>query len=132
MRNIGRGEKLPEEGVEPGEGEELSPEEVAYLQGFQRVFVEDLGQELLMDRAGNLYDMEGNLIGQADSDKGEDNDDDQKYFEEEDSTPGAPKGPPLKGPPLKEPPSKKAETKPQGKKLPPVAPLGKQQRSHSP
>eukprot|EP00826_Nyctotherus_ovalis_P045631 TRINITY_DN5071_c0_g2_i5.p1 TRINITY_DN5071_c0_g2~~TRINITY_DN5071_c0_g2_i5.p1 ORF type:complete len:275 (+),score=89.27 TRINITY_DN5071_c0_g2_i5:121-825(+) len=34
-------------------------------EGFQRVFVEDLNQEVLMDAEGNLYDDEGNVIGQA-------------------------------------------------------------------
>ena len=34
---------------------------------FQRVYVEDLGEELLMDRNGNLYDFSGNIIGQAGS-----------------------------------------------------------------
>ncbi len=38
-------------------------------EGFQRVFVEDLGQELLMDPEGNLYDMNGNVIGQAESEE---------------------------------------------------------------
>jgi len=69
-------------------------------EGFQRVFVEDLGEELLMDPNGNLYDMNGNLIGQADCDEEDDanvpppkscaqalkgskntDDDDNKYFE---------------------------------------------------
>ncbi len=35
------------------------------MKGFQKVFVEDLGQELLMDPNGNLYDLQGNIIGQA-------------------------------------------------------------------
>jgi len=34
-------------------------------EGFQRVFVEDLNRELLMDDQGNLYDEEGNILGQA-------------------------------------------------------------------
>ena len=31
----------------------------------QRVFVEELGKELLMDDNGNLFDMEGNFVGNA-------------------------------------------------------------------
>lgn len=58
------------------EGEQL-------LEGFQRVYVEDLGQELLMDPKGNLYDLEGNLIGQAASDDEEQENpaDDNQYFD---------------------------------------------------
>ena len=48
--------------------EDLDPEQLAYLQQFQRVYVEDLGEELLMDPQGNLYDLNGNIIGQAASD----------------------------------------------------------------
>ena len=42
------------------------------LKHLQPVYVEDLGQELLMDELGNLYDLEGNFIGQADGDMDED------------------------------------------------------------
>ena len=31
----------------------------------QRVFVEELGREVLMDKEGNLFDMDGNFIGKA-------------------------------------------------------------------
>jgi hypothetical protein len=31
----------------------------------QRVFIEDAGQEFLMDSTGNLFDMEGNCVGKA-------------------------------------------------------------------
>jgi len=130
VKFIDKGERMQEEGLMPenlgpmpDNGEELSPEEVEYLRGFQKVFVEDLGQELLMDPAGNLYDMEGNLIGQAASDGegeeegGQGNNEDRKYFEEE--------------PDFEPPPMKKPETKKQAKKLPPVGgPKGG--RSHSP
>lgn len=34
--------------------------------GMERVFVEDLNRELLMDENGNLFDFDGTLIGQAD------------------------------------------------------------------
>ena len=64
--------------------EDLTPEELEYLRGFQKVFVEDLGRELLMDPNGNLYDEDGQLIGQADSDEFDDQNDD-KYFEEPES-----------------------------------------------
>jgi len=50
------------------------------LQHLQPVFVEDLGQELLMEEAGNLFDMDGNCIGQAEGDENEDN---QQMDEEE-------------------------------------------------
>jgi len=39
-----------------------------YFSGFQRVYVEELKKEVFMDNAGNLYDMEGSIIGQADLD----------------------------------------------------------------
>ena len=34
----------------------------------QKVFVEELGKELLMDMEGNLFDLEGNFIGKANND----------------------------------------------------------------
>jgi hypothetical protein len=37
----------------------------------QKVFVEELGKELLMDREGNLFDLEGNFIGKANNDDDE-------------------------------------------------------------
>eukprot|EP01022_Parablepharisma_sp_SALTPOND_P032026 TRINITY_DN824_c0_g1_i1.p2 TRINITY_DN824_c0_g1~~TRINITY_DN824_c0_g1_i1.p2 ORF type:complete len:400 (-),score=77.52 TRINITY_DN824_c0_g1_i1:68-1267(-) len=107
QKKIGKGEKLPEADMDPGEEEGLSPEELAYLKGFQRVFVEDLGEELLMDPAGNLYDMDGNLIGQAASDNEDGDNEDQKYFEED------PQPVPTR-------------------KQPAVPPSSKQRRSHSP
>ena len=36
------------------------------FEGMERVFVEDLNRELLMDENGNLFDFDGTLIGQAD------------------------------------------------------------------
>ena len=107
---------------QPGQDEkELSPEEVEYLKGFQRVFVEDLGEELLMDKDGNLYDLDGNVIGQAASDgEDEEEQEDGRYFEEEDRGPE-----PMQ---MQRPAEKK-----QPHKLPPVAaPSSKQKRSHSP
>ncbi len=130
-----RGEKLPAPEAEneaAEQKEELSPEEIEYLRGFQRVFVEDLGEELLMDPAGNLYDMDGNLIGQAASDNegGGDveNSEDRKYFEEEDydqepALPGNFSGIPSKKPEIAK------QLPPPAKKLPPVA---APKRSHSP
>ena len=58
-------------------------------EGFQRVFVEDLGQEVLMDAQGNLYDEDGNIIGQAASDdegEAENNPhgEDDQYFDDVD------------------------------------------------
>jgi hypothetical protein len=35
----------------------------------QKVFVEELGKELLMDMDGNLFDLEGNFIGKANNDE---------------------------------------------------------------
>ncbi len=61
-------EEMEPEGAGPNGEQELSPEEMAYLKSFQRVYVEDLGQDLLMDPNGNLYDLNGNIIGQAASD----------------------------------------------------------------
>ena len=55
--------------------EPMNDQEMEFMNNLQRVYVEDLGQEVLMDPAGNLYDMNGNLIGQADPDGGEDEDD---------------------------------------------------------
>ena len=37
----------------------------------QKVFVEELGKELLMDKEGNLFDLEGNFIGKANNDDDE-------------------------------------------------------------
>eukprot|EP01022_Parablepharisma_sp_SALTPOND_P013586 TRINITY_DN1825_c0_g1_i1.p1 TRINITY_DN1825_c0_g1~~TRINITY_DN1825_c0_g1_i1.p1 ORF type:complete len:711 (-),score=107.76 TRINITY_DN1825_c0_g1_i1:89-2221(-) len=95
-------EKLPAAADKRSVHKEAEEPEVDYEQldagmeeglpeGFQRVFVEDLGEELLMDPNGNLYDLNGNLIGQAASDDEEeegtaanglnDYDDEDKYFE---------------------------------------------------
>lgn len=41
-------------------------EQLKYFSGFQCVYVEELNQEVFMDSVGNLYDMQGNAIGQAD------------------------------------------------------------------
>eukprot|EP00826_Nyctotherus_ovalis_P029673 TRINITY_DN2352_c0_g1_i4.p1 TRINITY_DN2352_c0_g1~~TRINITY_DN2352_c0_g1_i4.p1 ORF type:complete len:261 (+),score=72.49 TRINITY_DN2352_c0_g1_i4:112-894(+) len=41
-------------------------EQLKYFSGFQCVYVEELKQEVFMDSVGNLYDMQGNAIGQAD------------------------------------------------------------------
>eukprot|EP00826_Nyctotherus_ovalis_P029131 TRINITY_DN2297_c0_g2_i1.p1 TRINITY_DN2297_c0_g2~~TRINITY_DN2297_c0_g2_i1.p1 ORF type:complete len:255 (-),score=45.65 TRINITY_DN2297_c0_g2_i1:142-906(-) len=38
-------------------------------EGFERVFVEDLERELFMDLAGDLYDENGVLVGQAESER---------------------------------------------------------------
>ena len=78
----------------PGQDEDIDYEQmdaamqnegIELPEGFQRVFVEDLGEELLMDPEGNLYDMNGNLIGQAASDDEEMQQPaeggDEKYFE---------------------------------------------------
>eukprot|EP00826_Nyctotherus_ovalis_P032908 TRINITY_DN2651_c0_g1_i11.p1 TRINITY_DN2651_c0_g1~~TRINITY_DN2651_c0_g1_i11.p1 ORF type:complete len:233 (-),score=82.54 TRINITY_DN2651_c0_g1_i11:118-816(-) len=69
-------------------GKEPDNEEVEEIQeelpeGYQRVFVEDLGEEVLMDPKGNLYDFNGNLLGQAASDDEEENgaNNDDNYFE---------------------------------------------------
>ena len=49
---------------------------------FQRVFVEELGQEVLMDPQGNLFDLNGNFIGQADNQEEIDDDsEDDVYFD---------------------------------------------------
>eukprot|EP00826_Nyctotherus_ovalis_P041176 TRINITY_DN4118_c0_g1_i1.p1 TRINITY_DN4118_c0_g1~~TRINITY_DN4118_c0_g1_i1.p1 ORF type:complete len:338 (-),score=119.13 TRINITY_DN4118_c0_g1_i1:100-1113(-) len=37
-----------------------------FFKDFKKVFIEELGTEALMDSAGNLYDMDGKHIGQAD------------------------------------------------------------------
>ena len=39
------------------------------LGNLQKVFVEDLGRELLMDQEGNLFDEKGEFMGQADIDE---------------------------------------------------------------
>jgi hypothetical protein len=56
---------------------------------FQKVFVEELGKELLMDEQGNLFDLDGNFIGRASNDDNDaeeaidgDGTDDDKYFED--------------------------------------------------
>jgi len=49
---------------------------------FQKVFVEELGKELLMDEQGNLFDLEGNFIGRAADDGQEMASSDDKYFED--------------------------------------------------
>ena len=50
---------------------------------FQKVFVEELGKELLMDEQGNLFDLEGNFIGRAANDDEEEMaSSDDKYFED--------------------------------------------------
>ena len=37
-----------------------------YFSGFKRVYSEEIGQEVFMDDDGNLYDLEGNALEQAD------------------------------------------------------------------
>jgi len=32
---------------------------------YQKVYVEELGKEAYMDQEGNLYDIDGNFIGEA-------------------------------------------------------------------
>ncbi len=88
------------------EGEELDYKEMEkalekegsnFLHGFRQVYVEDLKRELLMDPQGNLFDFDGNLIGQAEG--GESGDDsgqgfnDEQYFED-DGESGPPVGMP--------------------------------------
>ena len=48
----------------------------------QRVFVEELGKELLMDDEGNLFDLEGNFMGKAAGDDEEENGNDNPELEE--------------------------------------------------
>ena len=48
------------------------------LPRLQRVFIESSNQEYLMDSHGNIFDLEGNYIGQAA------NEDDELLFEEGD------------------------------------------------
>ena len=76
------------DGIEEGD---KSVGDVGDCVEFQRVYVEELGQEVLMDPQGNLFDMEGNFIGQADGDEDEeeengfdDTEDDklQDYFDD--------------------------------------------------
>ena len=47
----------------------------------QRVMLEELNQEVLMDEEKNLYDMEGNYLGKLDDDAEEDQNNDKKSHE---------------------------------------------------
>ena len=74
------GEHIPHNNQFPNNAgrpkEPINDQEMEFMNNLQRVYVEDLGQEVLMDPAGNLYDMDGNLIGQADGDGDGDEDED--------------------------------------------------------
>ncbi len=84
--------KHPAGTKKPEPAPQKKPEMETKKKELQRVFVEDLGEELLMDEQGNLYDEKGNLIGQAESDDddpvdpepktGEPVGEDDKYFED--------------------------------------------------
>ena len=67
---------------------EIENQDDGLPEGFQRVFVEDLGEEVMMDQKGNLYDFNGNLIGQAASDDEEEapaeGGNDDNYFDDVD------------------------------------------------
>ena len=39
-----------------------------YLTTCHKVYVEELGQNVFMDQTGNLYDIDGNFLGQAEED----------------------------------------------------------------
>ena len=56
-------------------------------ENFQRVFLEDLGKEVMMDEKGNLFDFDGNLLGQAESDDEELKNGDDNYFEDDEDLP---------------------------------------------
>ena len=51
----------------------------------QRVMLEDLDQEVLMDEQGNLYDMEGNYLGKLD--EGGEEEPEQKHHEKQKPNP---------------------------------------------
>ena len=53
--------------LDDGKEEEDNEDEVQ----LQKVFVEELGKELLIDEQGNLFDLEGNYIGKANDDEEE-------------------------------------------------------------
>ena len=44
-------------------------DDTKYFNGFQRVYLEEMGQEVFMDKEKNLYDLEGNILGQADTEE---------------------------------------------------------------
>lgn len=48
-----------------GEIESDNEEDLEHQNNFQRVYVEDLGKEMFMDENGNLYDLDGNFVGQC-------------------------------------------------------------------
>ena len=72
------------EGQEQEDDEQEGDEDDDLPFEFQRVFVEELNQELLMDPNGNLFDMDGNFLGQAAGDGEEGDDDDILQEGEED------------------------------------------------
>jgi hypothetical protein len=68
------GEKAQEENLNSAgdRNDENIPEGEINDEEIQKVFVEELGKEVLMDKQGNLFDLEGNFIGKAEDNSLED------------------------------------------------------------
>jgi len=90
MRKPGNEEQPVQEEVAPGD-EEVIVGETGEGEGppivLQKVMIQDLNQEFLMDEQGNLYDMEGHYVGKVDegAEEGEEdpNNEGMYYGEEE-------------------------------------------------